>query len=65
MTDQEFQGLTRGDIVRHRMDRARSYLVEANYGGRATAVRVVDITNPAEWELVYRAKYGGPEARES
>ena len=60
MTDQEFRELDRGDIVRHRMDRARSYIVDGNYGGHVTAVRTVDISNPSEWEVVYKADYSRP-----
>lgn len=28
-----------------------SYMVVGNYGGRATAVRTVDITNESEWDM--------------
>ena len=43
--------MTTGRAVRHRVT-GDVYMVAENYGTRATAVRVVDITNPDEWELV-------------
>lgn len=49
--------LQRGDIIRHKGE-GDSLLVAAIYPKRATAIRTVDVTNPAEWELVVRN--GGP-----
>lgn len=46
-----FEGLERGDIVRH-ITSAETYVVLANYGDRITAVKHADMTNPAEWESV-------------
>ncbi len=46
--------LRRGDIVRH-VHGDQSFVVDAVYGQRATAVRHADITNPAEW-VVFREK---------
>ncbi len=40
--------LSEGTIVRHRSG-SEAYIVTGNYGGRATAVRTTDISNPAEW----------------
>lgn len=51
LTASEFANLKVGDIVRGRSSR-QEYIVTANYGGRVTAVKTVDLTNPAEWELV-------------
>jgi hypothetical protein len=45
-------GLSVGDVVRHCADKDTTYVVTANYGGRVTAVRSVDITNPEEWEYL-------------
>ena len=44
--------LQTGDIVRGKISH-QTFTVVANYGTRATAVKVADITNPGEWE-VYR-----------
>lgn len=52
MTQQEFDRLDIGDIVRHLAAGERPVIVTANYGGRVTAARTEDITNPAEWELL-------------
>lgn len=45
--------LKTGDIIRHKSS-SEGYIVTAQYGGRATAVRTVDVTHPNEW-LVMRA----------
>lgn len=59
MNQQELENLSLGDVVASRVDN-QSYVVTANYGGRATAVKSVDITNAAEWEIVLRANYAKP-----
>lgn len=43
--------LVEGDTVRHEGSMV-SYLVHGVYGTRASAVRTVDITNPAEWRVL-------------
>ena len=48
MTPAQFRELKPGDIVRHKSG-SGPYLVHANYGGRVTAVRIADLTNPEEW----------------
>lgn len=50
MTDEQMNNLRPGDIVRHKSS-YDAYVVTANFGGRVTAVRSVDITNPDEWCL--------------
>ncbi len=54
MTPAEFNALDVGDIVRGKLS-VHSYVVTANYGGRVTAVRTADLTNPPEWNLVKKA----------
>ena len=56
MTPEQMQKLERGDIVRHKAA-DRGYVVMSNYGNRVTAVDTVDITNPEEWELVFKANH--------
>ena len=56
MEEKVFKGLKRGDIVRHKDDHD-SYIVDANYGNRVTAVRTEDMTNPLEWELVLKCRH--------
>jgi len=51
MTPKQFKALQRGDIVRN-VGASESYVVTGNYGGRITAVRSVDMTNPREWDLI-------------
>jgi hypothetical protein len=53
MTQEEFEHLEQGDIVRH-MDSGDSMVVTANYGKRVTAVRTADLSNPDEWKLVIK-----------
>ena len=62
MTEYEFMCLQTGDIVRQKSTGdtledwlKNSYVVTANYGGRVTAVRTVDITNPGEWDLIAKS----------
>jgi len=47
----EMSSFKRGRIARHKHS-GNSYVVDANYGNRATATRTVEITNPEEWEIV-------------
>lgn len=49
---QSITELQPGDIIRHKGG-AEALIVTANYGGRVTAVRTADVTNPIEW-LVMR-----------
>lgn len=48
---ENIKNLQAGSIVRHK-NGSVSYVVTANYGNRATAVRTIDITNPSEWEIL-------------
>ena len=48
--------LAPGDMVTPGND-SRVYIVTGNYGKHVTAVRTVDITNPLEWALRYKAEY--------
>lgn len=43
--------LQTGDIVRGKISH-QTFTVVANFGTRATAVRVADITNPDEWQVL-------------
>lgn len=49
--------LRQGDVIYHRSDRTRTYVVHANYGNRVTAVCVADVTNASEREVAARAEY--------
>lgn len=48
----DVQKLKRGDIVRHVGGQGYSFLIDTCYGGRATGVCSVDITNAQEWEVM-------------
>lgn len=50
MTQEEFDRLSVGDVVRGKSSR-EPYVVTAIYGSRATAVKTVDMTNPDEWDI--------------
>jgi hypothetical protein len=43
--------LSTGDHISHRGNGIR-YVVIANYGDHVTAVRVADVTNPQEWQVL-------------
>ena len=47
----EVSQLDRGDIVRHKSG-GNSYVIDATYGERATAVDTRDITNADEWLIL-------------
>lgn len=51
MTEKEMAALKPGDTVWHRSSLSAA-IVHASYGGRVTAVRTYDLTNPAEWDHV-------------
>jgi hypothetical protein len=51
MTIDEMKDLKPGDLIRH-VAGSRAYVVTRNDGGRITAVRTIDVTNPPEWEKV-------------
>jgi hypothetical protein len=55
MTPEEMQDLRTGDLVRHASS-GEVFVVTGNYGGRVTAVRSVDLTNPHEWYVVSNHK---------
>jgi hypothetical protein len=66
MTREGFDLLAIGDIVRNKGS-GNAY-VAGRYGDCVIAVRTVEMTNPAEWDLVFSRAYatGGdyPEQRE-
>lgn len=49
-----------GDIIQHRST-GESYVVTANYGDYAIAVRTVHVSNPDEWLVVGRSVIGRGE----
>ena len=55
MTPQEFAHLRMGDIIAH-TDEYTTYIVTGNYGDHVTVVRTIDIANPTEWDVRYKAK---------
>jgi hypothetical protein len=59
MTQDQLNTLNRGDLIRHK-SQPDTIVVTANYGGRVTAVRTYDVTNPSEWELVMKAVHQRP-----
>lgn len=60
MTREEFNSLNRGDIISHKIMKDHSWMVEANYGNRVTAVDTIDVTNPDEWDITLKAFYKIP-----
>ena len=54
MNKEQFENLQEGDIIQSKLYGA-GYIITANHGGgRFTAVRTMDITNPDEWNLVQK-----------
>ncbi len=51
MNIDEMKSLDVGDIIKHAGTGNSCYVVTGNYGGRVTAVKTVDVTNPSEWIL--------------
>lgn len=52
MTNEEFENLRTGDVIRHILG-TDPFFVTGNYGGgRVIAVNVADVTNPVEWVLL-------------
>jgi len=60
MTTKEFDSLSDGDKIKHKMF-SGVWTVMANYGDRVTLVRTADATNADEWELVSKVKYTSPK----
>jgi hypothetical protein len=58
MTQDQLKALRPGDIVQGKAS-MEIFVVTANYGDRVTAVKTVDITNPAEWNLVWKSVKDG------
>lgn len=56
MTKEEFTGLTCGDIVRHKVE-SEAIVVHNNYGSHVEAVRTFHLTNPDEWDLMFKAEH--------
>lgn len=54
MNEGDFKNLSAGDIVRHKMS-SEAAIVHANYGSHIIAVRTFHLTNPQEWDLIYKA----------
>lgn len=57
MNKEDFEKLQPGDVVRNKLDKKYGYIVHTNYGGRVTAVRIADMTNYTEWELVEKCTH--------
>ena len=54
MTKKQFAELNIGDLIQH-VGSSDKYIIIGNYGNHCTAVRMVDITNPVEWMVRYKA----------
>jgi hypothetical protein len=59
MTEDQLGMLRIGDIIRHK-DSGDALVVTGNYGGRVTAVRTYDVTNPSEWDIVGLHRMASP-----
>lgn len=49
--DLDFKTLERGQIIKHK-DSYTRYMVQDNFGTRATAVKTVDVTHESEWVVL-------------
>ena len=57
MKDEDFKSLKVGDLIQHKAADSRALVVTGNYGDHVTAVRTVDVTNPIEWDILWKAKH--------
>ena len=55
MTQAELEQLREGDIVRN--SSGLSYRVLSTAMGNIVAIRVAHVSNPPEWDLIYKAKF--------
>jgi hypothetical protein len=60
MNEQEKRSLRDGDIVRQ-LSNGEAYMVVVRFGHNVIVGRTVELTNPAEWELVAKSKLEYPE----
>jgi len=56
MTPEAFAQLTVGDLVRHVSHTGPAYVVSGLHSTHVTAVRTVNLANPAEWEIVRKVQ---------
>jgi hypothetical protein len=56
MTQEEFDQLRTGDVVRGMLSSA-AYVVHAHYGDHVIALRLAYISHPDEWELIGKARH--------
>jgi major membrane immunogen (membrane-anchored lipoprotein) len=56
MEREALDNLQVGDLIRHASD-GQAYVVMGNFGNHVTAARVMDVTNPDEWEVVSTADH--------
>ena len=54
MTDDDFNALVVGDIIRAKGG-ARAYIVTGHFGSHVIAVRTAEITNPEEWDVIFKS----------
>lgn len=59
MHSTDMAGLREGDLVQHQGTGQAFVVVRGWDGQRAVATRTLDVTNPAEWELVAQAGHPG------
>ncbi len=59
MTKEDLKNLNKGDLVKGKSSGKTFivFIVDYKYGSRLTAVETVDITNPDEWDLIFKADY--------
>jgi hypothetical protein len=56
MDENDWQNLDVGDVIRHKMNSAEGYVVQANYlSGGVLITRCQLASNPREWDLVSKA----------
>ena len=53
MRQDEFSNLRDGDIVRHKLS-SDAYTVAAKFGNRVAAIRIIELFNPVEWDLIVK-----------
>lgn len=60
MTDEQFKGLGTGDIIRHKSEPSRPFVVMETDGHQVIIIWVQSISNPPEWDIIFKAFHVRP-----
>lgn len=55
MNEFDFKNLSEGDIVRGQASWQSYQIIRGYQDGSVLGIRLVEMTNPSEWDLIYKA----------